>query len=53
METGTKWPRFADAILESIFFDENCEIFIQISLKFVPYGPINNTLFVLQCTDYN
>ena len=33
---------FADNILKCIFFDENLRFFIQISLKFVSKGPIEN-----------
>ena len=33
---------FADDIFKCIFFNENVWISIQISLKFVPKGPINN-----------
>ena len=33
---------FADDIFKHIFLNENYDIFIQISLKFVPRGPINN-----------
>ena len=33
---------FADTILKCIFFSENVWIPIEISLKFVPKGPINN-----------
>ena len=33
---------FADDIFKCIFFNENAWILIQISLKFVPKGPINN-----------
>ena len=31
-----------DDIFKGIFLNENVSIFIQISLKFVPRGPINN-----------
>ena len=34
-------PHFADNIFKRIFFNENVWILIQISLKFVPKGPIN------------
>ena len=33
---------FADDIFKCIFFNENCFILIEISLKFVAKGPINN-----------
>ena len=35
---------FADAIFKWIFLNENVWIPIEISLKFVPQGPINNIL---------
>ena len=34
--------RFEDSILKSIFLNENVSILIKISLKFYPWGPINN-----------
>ena len=33
---------FADYIFKIIFLDDTCWIFTQITLKFVPMGPINN-----------
>ena len=39
---------FADAIFKCIFFNENIWIFIKISLKFVPRGPINNIPSLVQ-----
>ena len=33
---------FADDIFKCIFLNENASIAIEISLKFVPKGPINN-----------
>ena len=36
------WRHFADDILKSIFLNENVWIPIEISLKFVPKGPIDN-----------
>ena len=33
---------FPDAIFKCIFLNENLSISIKISLKFVPWGPINN-----------
>ena len=43
IEAETKWPiYFADGIFKCIFLNENCFILIQISLKFVPEGPIND-----------
>ena len=46
-DSNTLRPRrngthFADDIFKHIFFNENISISIQISLKFVPRGPINN-----------
>ena len=39
---------FADDIFKCIFFNENVSIAIRISLKFVPKGPINNNLALVQ-----
>ena len=39
---------FADHIFETIFFNENISITINISLKFVPKGEINNISAVVQ-----
>ena len=39
---------FADDIFKSIFLNENVWIPIKISLKFVPRGPINNILALVQ-----
>ena len=39
---------FADDIFKCIFFNENVWIFIKISLKFVPRGPINNIPALVQ-----
>ena len=39
---------FADDIFKCIFLDENLWILIKISLKFVPKGPINNILALVQ-----
>ena len=39
---------FADNIFKHIFFSENVWIFIKLSLKFVPKGPINNTPALVQ-----
>ena len=36
----TKWQYFADDIFKCIFFYENVWIFIKISLKFAPKGPV-------------
>ena len=39
---------FADDIFKCIFLNENVSIAIKISLKFVPKGPINNNLALVQ-----
>ena len=39
---------FADDIFKYIFLNENVSIAIKISLKFVPKGPINNNLALVQ-----
>ena len=39
---------FPDEIFKSIFLNENVSIAIEISLKFVPKGPINNILALVQ-----
>ena len=36
--------QFPDDIFNSVVLSENCSILIQISLKYVPKGPINNKL---------
>ena len=38
----------ADDIFKSIFMNENIRILIQISLKFVPKGPIDNKSALVQ-----
>ena len=40
--------RFADDTFKRIFLNENVRISIQISLKFVPKGPINNDPALVQ-----
>ena len=40
--------KFADNIFKCIFLNENVSIWIKISLKFVPKGPINNTPALVQ-----
>ena len=35
-------------IFEDIFLNESYQIFIEISLKFVPYGPIGNMSALVQ-----
>ena len=40
--------RFADDTFKRIFLNENVKITIKISLKFVPNGPINNNLALVQ-----
>ena len=44
MRPGQNGRHFADDILKCIFLDENVRIPIEISLKFVPNGPIHNIL---------
>ena len=39
---------FADNILKGILFNENCYIFIKISLKYVRKGPIDTNLALVQ-----
>ena len=39
---------FADDIFKCIFLNENVSVAIKISLKFVPKGPINNILALVQ-----
>ena len=39
---GQDGPHFADDIFKLKFFNKDCLIFIQISLKIVPKCPINN-----------
>ena len=39
---------FADVVFKCIFLNENVWIPIKISLKFVPKGPINNILALVQ-----
>ena len=43
-----KYRHFADDIFKRIFLNENLWIFIQISPKFVPKGPINNIPALVQ-----
>ena len=40
--------RFADDTFKRIFLNENGRIFIKISLRFVPKGPINNNPALVQ-----
>ena len=44
----TKWPPFSRHIFKRIFLNGNVCISINISLKFVPRGPINNTSALVQ-----
>ena len=39
---------FADVISKFIFLNENCSILIQISLKYVHKGPIDNNTALVQ-----
>ena len=43
---------FADDIFKCILLNENVRISIKISLKFVPQGPINNILALVQIMDW-
>ena len=44
--------RFADDTFKRIFLNENVRISIEISLKFVPKGPINNNQALVQIMAY-
>ena len=44
--------RFPDDTFKRIFLNENVIILIKISLKFVPYGPINNIPALIQISHY-
>ena len=46
IEARTKWTPFRT--FKRIFLNENVRISIKISLKFVPMGPINNILALVQ-----
>ena len=47
IKISSKWPQFADDTFKYILLSENHIIFIRISLKFVPFGLINdNPAFV-------
>ena len=48
IEAETKWPPFPDDIFKCIFLNENVWISIKVSLKFVPRGPINKILALVQ-----
>ena len=48
IESETKWPPFPDDIFKWIFLNENVWILINIPLKFVPRGPINNIPTLVQ-----
>ena len=48
IEAETNGRHFADDIFKCILFNENVWISIQISLKFVPKGPINNIPALVQ-----
>ena len=48
IEAETKWLPFPDDILKWIFLNENVWILIEISLKFVPRGPIYNIPALVQ-----
>ena len=40
IEAETRWPTFSRWIFKWIFFTENCCILIQITLKYIPKGPL-------------
>ena len=44
IEVEKNGRHFPDDIFKCIIFNANVSIFIKISLKFVPRGPINNIL---------
>ena len=48
IDAETNERHFADAIFKCIFLNENVWIWIKISLKFVPKGPINNIPAMVQ-----
>ena len=48
IEAETKWTHFADDTFKRIFINENVRISIDISLKFVPKGLINNISALVQ-----
>ena len=53
MALNTLWPRqngrhFANGTFKRIFLNQNGKVSIKISLKFVPKGPSNNTLVLVQ-----
>ena len=48
IEAETRWQPFPDDIFKSIFFNENVQVLINISLTFVPKAPINNILALVQ-----
>ena len=47
-EAETKWPPFTGDILNFIFLNENIWILIEMWLKLVPKGPIDNMLALVQ-----
>ena len=48
IEAETKWTHFPDDNFKSIFLNESVTISIKISLKFVPWGPINKNPALVQ-----
>ena len=46
-EASTKWTPFPNDIFKYIFMNDNVWIPINVSLKFVPKGPINNILALI------
>ena len=48
IEAETKWPPFSKRHFQGIFSNENVWIWIKMSLKLVPMGPINNIPVLVQ-----
>ena len=48
IDAETKWPPFSRRQFKWIFLNENVWILIEVSLKFVPKGPINNIPALIQ-----
>ena len=53
IETRQNSCHFADDIFKCIFFNENVSIVNEISLKFVPIGPIDNMPALIQIMAWN
>ena len=50
--TQDKWPSIRKLHLSCLFFNENCLIFIRISLKCVPEGPVSHKPLLIQNRGY-